>query len=158
MTKAELANLVDQAYATYNQQLPTENERLKAIYAAWYGLLHDLDYKEARSAFTHLAVNATFMPRPGEVRRAAINRRNNFTPFEDAVSAWGKFVAIVRDTNSGVPITVEVSEALRMTVKALGEAAYNMHTNSDRDAFTRIYEAVISEIDERRYAVPDLED
>lgn len=158
MTKAELANLVEQAYATYNQQLPTDGDRLKAIYAAWYGILHDLGFKEARAAFVHLAVNAQFMPRPGDVRRATLNRRNNFTPFEDAVSAWGKFIAIVRDTNSGVPITVEVSEALRQTMKALGEAASHMHTNSDRDAFVRTYERVVSEIDERRYAVPDIND
>lgn len=158
MTKAELASLVEQAYATYNQQLPTENERLKAVYAAWYALLHDLDYKEATNAFTHLAVTAAFMPRPGDVRRTTINRRNNFAPFEDALSAWGTFITIIRDVNSGVANTVGVSEALLQTMKALGAAAYNMHTNSDRDAFVRTYERVISEIDERRYAVPDLKD
>lgn len=158
MTKTELASLVEQAYATYNQQLPTESERLKAVYAAWYALLHDLDYKEATNAFTHLAVTAQFMPRPGDIRRTAINRRNNYTPFEDALSAWGTFIAVIRDVNSGVPNKVGLSEALRLTVQALGTAAYNMHTNSDRDAFVRIYEAVVSEINERRYAVPDLED
>jgi hypothetical protein len=158
MTRAELVTLVDQAYATYNQNLPTDGDRLKAVYMAWFSLLHDLDIKEARAAFTHLAVVERFMPRPGDVRRTAINRRNNFTQFEDAVSAWGKFVGIVRDTNSGVPITVGVSEALRGTMKALGEAAYHMHTNSDRDAFSKTYDRVVSEIDERRYAVPEVEE
>jgi hypothetical protein len=43
-------------------------------------------------------------------------------------------------------------------MKALGEAAYNMHTNSDRDAFTKTYDRVVSEIDERRYAVPEVEE
>lgn len=154
MTKNELAKLVEQIYATYNQKMP-ENE---SVYSAWYALLHDLPYRDAQKAFVSIAVSATFMPRPGDVRRATINMQNKIAQFEDPLSAWGKFVSIQKNLHNGVGNSIAVSEALKLTVAALGEAAIGMHTNSDRDAFIRTYERIVSEIDAARYAVPDLEE
>ena len=157
MTRQELVQLVEQAYATYNQTLPAAEEKVKAIYTAWYELLHDLEYKEAKRALVRLAVNAQFMPRPGEIRRAAINSRNNMTSFDEPLVAWGKFLSLVRDINSGVQPTERPTEALTETIKLLGDAATGMHTNSDRDAFCRTYEKVVEKIDGGRYEVPELE-
>ncbi len=158
MTRHELVQLVEQAYATYNQTLPAAEDRLKTLYSSWYELLHDLEYQEAKKAFLQIAVSAQFMPRPGEIRRATINRRTKMTSFDDALVAWGKFIAVIQNVNSGVGNPVEMSDALRATVKALGEAAYGMHTNSDREAFCRTYERIVSELDGNRYAVPELDE
>lgn len=158
MTRHELVQLVEQAYATYNQQLPAAEDRLKTLYSSWYELLHDLEYREAKKAFLQIAVSAQFMPRPGEIRRTTINRRTKMTSFDDPLVAWGKFIALVSSVNSGVVNPVEVSDALRATVKALGDAAWGMHTNSDREAFCQTYERIVNEIDMARYSVPELDE
>lgn len=157
VTRHELVQLVEQAYATYNQALPAAEEKVKTIYTAWYELLHDLEYKDAKRALVQLAVKAQFMPRPGEIRRATINNRNNMTSFDDPLVAWGKFLSLIRDINSGVQPTERPTEALTQTIKLLGDAATGMHTNADREAFCRTYEKVVEKIDGDRYDVPESE-
>lgn len=158
MNRHELVQLVEQAYATYNQQLPVAEDRLKTLYSAWYELLHDLEYEETKKGFLQLAVSAQFMPRPGEIRRTTINRRTKMTSFDDPLVAWGKFLTVISNVNSGVGTPVEMSDALRATVKALGDAAWGMHTNSDREAFCQTYERIVNEIDMNRYSVPELDE
>jgi len=144
MTRAELVKLVEQAFATYNQNLPGDEEKLKTLYAAWHDLLHDVDYDVAKKVFLRLAVNAQYLPRPGDIRRSAINTAKGIPQFDDALVAWGKFLAIIRNINSGVVEQHTVQQPLSETIKKLGEAALGMHTNSDREAFCRIYEGVLT--------------
>lgn len=151
MTRAELVKLVEQAFATYNQNLPGDEDKLKTLYGAWYDLLHDLEYDIARRAFLRLAVNAQYLPRPGEIRRTAINMANKVPVFDDPLVAWGKFLTITRNINSGVVETNEVQSPLSETIRQLGEAALGMHTNSDREAFCRIYEGVLTRMCESIY-------
>jgi hypothetical protein len=154
MTKLELLSLVEQVYATYNQQLPHNAEQEEAIYRAWYELLHDLELEEAKRAFLGIAVWAEFMPRPGTIRRATINARTKITQFDEPLVAWGKWITLSKEVNSGMPPSIPVSDALKLTVQKIGEPAYGMHTNSDREAFCKTYEAVVAELDAERYAVP----
>lgn len=158
MNRRELVQLVDQVFATYNSPLPSEEAKLKTLYTAWFDLLHDLDYQEAKAAFLQLAVNATYMPRPGDIRRSTINRRTKSRPFDQPLVAWGKWMTVTREVNSGMPLSVEISEALRSTVKLLGEASYAMHTNSDREAFCRTYEKVVEELEGNLYEVPEMKE
>lgn len=144
MTRAELVKLVEQAFATYNQNLPGDEDKLKTLYAAWYDLLHDVEYGVARKAFLRLAVNAQYLPRPGEIRRTAINMDKAIPQFDDPIIAWGKFIAINKNINSGVVTQGEVQQPLSETIRRLGEAALGMHTNSDREAFCRVYESVLT--------------
>lgn len=143
MTRAELVKIVEQAFATYNQNLPGDEEKLKTLYGAWYDLLHDVEYGVAKKAFLRLAVNAQFLPRPGEIRRSALNMANKIPVFDDALIAWGKFIGLMRDVNSGVRSGDEVQKPLSETIKQLGGAALGMHTNSDREAFCRVYETIL---------------
>jgi len=152
MTRAELVRLVEQAFATYNQNLPGDEDKLKTLYAAWYDLLHDLEYNVAKKAFLRLAVTAQFLPRPGEIRRVGINMTKEIPQFDDALIAWGKFLSIIRNVNSGVIEQQVVQQPLSETIKRLGEAALGMHTNSDREAFCRTYEAVLTSMNEALYA------
>ena len=48
MNKTELVQLVEQAYATYNQTLPSAEDRLMTLYSSWHDLLHDLEYDETK--------------------------------------------------------------------------------------------------------------
>jgi hypothetical protein len=147
---------VDQVFATYNSQLPKESDKLRTLYTAWYELLHDLEYLETKAAFLQLAINAAFMPRPGDIRRATINRRTKSSPFEEPLVAWGKWMTVTREVNSGTQASVQISDALKATIHELGDVAYGMHTNSDREAFCRTYERIVGEMDAQRYQIPEL--
>lgn len=154
MTKAELIRLVDQVYATYNNRLPEGDDAQIAIYDSWYDLLHDLSYPETKAAFLKMAVWAEFMPRPGIIRRATIDARIKMTQFDEPLVAWGKWITLSREVNSGMAPSIAVSEALKMTIQQIGEAAYGMHTNGDRDAFCKTYEKVVSSLESEKYSVP----
>lgn len=151
MTRAELVKLVEQAFATYNQNLPGDEDKLKTLYNAWYDLLHDVEYDVAKKAFLRLAVNAQYLPRPGELRRVAINMAKGIPQFDDPIVAWGKFLAIIRNVNSGVMEQQTVQQPLSETIRRLGEAALGMHTNSDRESFCRVYESVLTSFHEAVY-------
>lgn len=157
MKRAELVKIVEQAFATYNQNLPGDEEKLKNLYSAWYDLLHDLEYEDVRKAFLRLAVNAQYLPRPGDIRRTAINMAMKVPQFDDPIVAWGKFIAIVRNVNSGVIETQQVQQPLSETIRQLGEAALGMHTNSDREAFCRVYESVLTRFYEVIYEPKEID-
>ncbi len=153
MNRRELVMIADQVFATYNSPLPEDEAKLKTLYSAWFDLLQDLDYEEAKSAFLQLAINAAYMPRPGDIRRATINRRTKLQSFDEPLVAWGKWMTICREVNSGQAPSIEMDDALRTAIKQLGDAAINMHTNSDRDAFVRTYDRIVVDLDKDRYAI-----
>lgn len=155
MTKAELVKLVEQVYASYRVEMPVVEEDVQILLNAWYELLHDLEYDDVRRAFLRTAVTKEFMPRPGELRRITIDSTTKVPPFDDPYVAWGKWMTLTQEVNSGMPPSVEVSEALSKTVQALGQASYNMHTNSDREVFRNTYLRIVAELEQDKYAVPD---
>lgn len=156
MTKNELTKLVDQAYATFRIDLPETDEKLTAVYTAWYELLWDLELEETKKAFLKMAITSTFLPRPGELRRATINGRINIPQSDNPYVSWGKWLTLSKEVNSGMPPSIEVSPALAKTIQQLGETAYGMHTNGDRDVFVQVYEKVVLELEAELYAVPDM--
>jgi hypothetical protein len=155
MTKEELVELVDQVYATYRAELPNKDGDLTTTLNAWYELLHDLDLQDAKRAFRKMAVTREFMPRPGEIRKVTIDTTTKVPPFDDPIIAWGKWITLSQEVNSGMPPSIEVSAALAGTIKAMGQSAYNLHTNSDRAVFSQAYEKVVAELEQDKYAVPD---
>lgn len=155
MTKEELIQLVDQAYATYRLDMPTTDDEVGALLNAWYEMLHDLELADVKRAFRNLAVVEEFLPRPGKIRRATIDRTTKASPFDNSIVAWGKWITLTQEVNSGMPPSIEVSEALSRTIQALGQSAYNLHTNSDRNVFCTMYDKIVEELEADRYAVPD---
>jgi hypothetical protein len=155
MNKSELVELVDQAYATYRLEMPTKDEEVQALLNAWYELLHDLELADVKRSFRNMAVTRDFMPRPGELRKATIDNTTKIPPFDDPLIAWGKWITLSQEVNSGMPPSIEVSEALSKTVQAMGQSAYNLHTNADRAAFCSMYEKIVSQLEGDKYAVPD---
>lgn len=150
MTKEELMDFVKEVYATYNQQLLMIDE--KATFRAWYNLLYDLSIEEVRAAFLALATHEKFMPRPGDIRRAAIDAQTGIPQQIDAYSAWGIFQTIIREVHSGTQTQIHKPEALIKTMQQLGDSAMTMHTNGDREVFVRIYEKIAGQIEEDKYA------
>lgn len=151
MDKFQLQEIVDQIYAAYNQTL---YEKDKApTYRAWYALLEDLDHEEVWNAFVNLAVYEKFMPRPGDVRRATIDAQTKIPPYLDGYSAWGIFVTLQRDANFGTQTNIPKPEALQKTLERLGESAYSMHTNGDREVFLKVYGTVVDELQQRKYKI-----
>lgn len=155
MNKEELVELVDQVYASYRVEQPVGEDDIKVLLNAWYDLLHDLELADVRRAFRQLAVTKEFMPRPGELRRLTIDMTTKIPPFDDPYVAWGKWMTLTQEVNSGMPPSIEVSEALAKTVQALGQASYNMHTNSDREVFCKTYNRIVGELEQAKYEVPD---
>jgi hypothetical protein len=156
MTKTEAISLVEQVYATFRIDLPESDEKQTAVYSAWYELLWDLEYEEVKKAFLSLAITNRFVPLPGEIRRATINGRIKKPQLDNAYVAWGKWLTLSREVNSGMPPSIEVSPALSKTIEQLGESAYGMHTNGDRTVFVQVYDRVVIEIESQLYAVPDM--
>lgn len=156
MTKNELSKLVEQVYATYNQKMPASEDAQMAVYEAWNEVLHDLGYAETKAAFLNISVWADFMPRPGALRRATIDARPDTPKFDEPLVAWGKWMTVLKEVNSGMAPSIQVSEALRVTLARIGEAAHAMHTNGDRDAFCATYSAVVHELTGNIYHVPPI--
>jgi len=151
MTKTELIELVKFVYAMYNQQLLKIDE--KEINRAWYSMLEDCTYEEAHEAFMDLAVAEVFMPKPGQLRRAIIDARIKVPPHLDGYSAWGIFVSIQRDANFGTQTNIPKPEALQKTLERLGDSAYSMHTNGDREVFLKVYNSVVDELQRQKYKI-----
>lgn len=156
MMKNELLMLVDQIYATYNQKMPASDDAQMAIYDAWNEVLHDLGYAETKAAFLNMSMWAEFMPRPGALRRATIDSRPDTPKFDEPLVAWGKWMTVLKEVNSGMAPSVKVSEALKLTLSRIGEAAHSMHTNGDRDAFCATYSTVVQELTNSIYRVPEI--
>jgi hypothetical protein len=154
MTKDELADFVKIAYATFNENL-NEMDR-KWVYRAWFGILHDISYDDARAAFTQIATTARFLPRPGEVRRRAIDNASTTPKPPDPYAAWGILQEIIRDVNSGNINQTPKHPALVEAMKRLGDGLGGMHTNGDREVFVRVYSTVVEELESAKYEVPIL--
>jgi hypothetical protein len=155
MTKEEIVDLVELAYASFRVEFPEEDSKQAAVWRAWYELLGDVEYSEAKKALMVFAVSGPFMPKPGEIRRSAINTRIGITQFDAPYVAWGKWLTLSREVNSGMPPSMEVSPALSKTVKLLGESAYGMHTNGDREVFCQVYESAVKELESDMYKIPE---
>ena len=151
ISKEQIQDIVHQAYATYNLQL-LELDKI-VTYRAWHALLHDLEYEDIHAAFVRLATYEKFMPRPGDIRRSAIDYQTKVPKHLDGYSCWGIFQTIVREVNSGVQTNVPKPEALVKTLKQLGDAAYGMHTNGDREVFIKVYDRIVEELEQEKYAI-----
>lgn len=152
MTKTEMEDFVRQAYATFNENLNELDK--KWVFRAWFDILHDVSFDEARAAFLRIATTARFLPRPGEIRREAIDARSGEPKTPDAYVAWGILQEIIRDVNSGNVYQGPRHPALVETMKRLGDGLNGMHTNGDRDVFVRVYSTVVEELESNKYSIP----
>lgn len=153
MTKEQLKQLADRCYASWNQTVPTA--QAKTVYNAWWTLLHDLEHTETEKTLTQLAVTETYMPRPGTIRKNTVTRQNNWNPLTKG-EAWTQFRKMADAAHTGTTATTDTIDRLVKTTAARlgGSAAYNLHTNGDRELFFIVYEKLVVEEETVLFTVP----
>ena len=155
MTKPELEELVTQVFASYNQTLYETDK--KVVLRAWFDILHDVEYRDAKQAFLRIVATDKFMPKPADIRRTHMDTLNKVGEQPLPQVAWAILVGVVKKVNSGVanenPIPVGVQE----TINLLGDAAWNIDGWEAQKNFIRVYESVVAGIQRQLYEIPEKE-
>ncbi len=149
MNKFECEELTRIAYAMYNLQILLSDE--KHIFRSWFAMLSDIEYDVASEAFNDLAIYANFLPRPGEVRRRAIDMTTGGEKHPDAATSWGILQSMRKATEGGQFYQGERPEAMIETMSLLGASANDLHTNGDRETFVRVYNKVVEKLEQKKY-------
>jgi len=151
MNKDECIEVVEHVYACWNQTVSPLQK--KVIYRAWWRILGDLDNQIVHQIIDALVIEAGYMPRPGEVRRRAINRIHGIS-VPSAMEAWQQFREAADASASGTYAGKPLHELVSTTIKSLGGTrAYGLHTNGDREQFIDAYNKNLSEYEARVYGV-----
>ena len=153
MTKDECQDLVTQVYASYNLSVP-ENDR-KSIMRAWYDVIHDLPYDAAKKELLAIVATSPYMPKPGDLRRSYINTHNKIAQQPTPQVAWAILMDIIRGANQGTPYQGEIPEAVRRTMKLLGDTLFGLSSIYDQQNFTKTYEQVLTELQRQIYEIPE---
>lgn len=152
MIKEELVEVVDRIHASWNQTIDKSNQ--KAVYEAWWRILHDLNKPDVDTAVDHHVIHDKFMPRPGDVRRTTINRIHGWKPPTPG-EAWIQFRRMADAAHTGTfSEAITIHPMVKATVSRMGgTAAYNLHTNGDRELFLSVYETVVDEQETALYQI-----
>ena len=136
MTKVELEDFVREVFASFNQTL-YESDR-EVILRAWWGLLQDLEIASVRDRFIQMAVVLKTMPTPGAVRRAVVEESLETTP-PSPQQAWAALRKMSDDVNRGTHQVMDIHEVFQNAIKVLGDIAFTLSTNGDREYFMNVY-------------------
>lgn len=151
MNKQELEELVNQAFASYNQTLYEADK--KVILRAWYDVLSDLPYDGAKKALLRIVATEKFMPKPGDIRRTYIDTLPQTPKLLLPQSAWGILIGVIKNASSGLGIKEDLPEEVKKTIELLGDSVWTYHTNGDRTDFYKVYEHVVSEMQAQKYEI-----
>lgn len=138
MEKTETVELVNRVYAAYNQVLIRATAQ--DTQRVWHDLLGEFDMTVVYDTFLELATYSVFMPTPGAIRRAIIEKGGDKIP--SPLAAWGTLQQLARNAHSGTYEDIPVHEVIKLTVADIGHQAYELHTNGDRELFIATYERV----------------
>ena len=136
MTKVELEEFVREVFASFNQTF-YENDR-EVVLRAWWALLKDLEIEPVRDKFIQMAVVAKVMPTPGAIRRAVVDESLEAVP-PSAQQAWAQLRRMSEDMNRGTHQVNNVHAVFASTIKILGDSAFGLSTNGDREYFMNVY-------------------
>jgi hypothetical protein len=136
MTKVELEEFVREVFASFNQTF-YENDR-DVILRAWWALLQDLEISVVRDRFIQIAVVARVMPTPGAIRRSVVDELLEVVP-PSAQQAWAQLRQMSENVNRGTHQAMDVHDVFAKTIKILGDSAFGLSTNGDREYFMNIY-------------------
>lgn len=140
MTRQELTEIVDRIHATWNQPIPKGADQ-KTVYSAWWQLLQHLTSEAVHTTIALLAIHEKFMPKPGQILRNTVLRETGWNP-PAVAEAWNQLRRAAEASHTGTYNGVhEIHPLVKETIIQLGGmAAYNLHTNGDRESFTNTYE------------------
>ena len=141
MEKSELQDLVQECFVLFNQTLYEKDK--KTSLKAWWALLQDIPFEEARRILISYSTQEQWMPTPGALRRSWVQ-----DSMDGAVPTphqfWGYVQTVIKARNAGTTINIrtEIAEhpAVVQTIEDLGaDVAWNLTTNGDRQWATDAY-------------------
>lgn len=157
MNKTELVDVVDRVYASWGQQINLKDQ--KHVYEAWFRILFDLPKDVVDSVVDELVIDNSYMPRPGAVRRRAVDLTSGEDLIPSGAEAWQQFRRAAEAAHSGNQTNNITHPLVSQTVKALGGvSAYNLHTNGDREMFLDVFSRVVKDYERARYSLPPRSD
>jgi len=133
----EFEQFISLVHATYNRDI-FEADR-KNIVRAWYDIVGDIDVELLRVKFVELATISKVMPTPGGLRRHVFADR--LTDIVTPAEAWAQLQSLRVAMNSGTPKPMLASTVVE-TIKKLGDSAFGLTTNGDREYFSEVYREV----------------
>lgn len=136
MTKVELEEFVREVFASFNQTF-YENDR-EVVLRAWWALLQDLEISLVRDRFIQMAVVAKVMPTPGSIRRSVVDESLESVP-PSAQQAWAQLRKMAENVNRGTHQVMNVHDVFAKTISILGDSAFGLSTNGDREYFMNVY-------------------
>jgi len=141
LTKTELIEIVDRIYASWNQQVPQLKQ--KDIYEAWWRILEPFNSQDVHTTIDALVKQDGPMPRPGTVHKQTLRRITNWNPPTE-LQAWEQLRQAADNAYSGRYAENDMHPLVRQTIRKLGGTnTFRLHTNSDREQFTKTYQQIV---------------
>lgn len=156
MEAAELEEIVEHIHVHWNTRLSSTNKVRKLILEVWKSALHDLPHPLVKRAVLEIALAETFMPRPAQVRKKAIQLSGTVVPPPESAAAWVEVQRLARSVTSGAIEIQKVDHCILKAIEKMGGLPNIAHsTNGDRTQFCDIYTAVVTEWESQAYAFVD---
>lgn len=154
-TKKETVEFVELLWATWpNSDLTVAAK--KVHYEAWHRIIHDLSYEDCTKALDQFVIeDKPWAPRPGAIRRRVIDMLDPDGTAPTSAEAWAQFQRNLNSAVSGAdfaPLHPLVSQAVN---KIGATAERGLHTNGDRDMFTKVYEEIVRSTEMERYGISE---
>lgn len=152
-TKEETVHFVELLWATWPNTSLTGPAK-KIHYEAWHRVLHDLPYDVCLQALDEFVIeDKAWAPRGGAIRRRVIDLMDPDGAVPTSAEAWAQFQKNLASAVSGSDFE-PMHPLVAKTVNRIGATAERgMHTNGDRDMFTKVYEEIVRVSEIERYGV-----
>jgi hypothetical protein len=150
--KKQFEPIVTTLLAAWNFKVSPEN--LQEFKRGWYHFLGDLDVKDVVAAVDALAMrDSPYPPRPGDVRRLAIDIADPSGKMPSGEEAWFEMRNLAEAAFSGLPYGA-ASPVLKALFETVGESVLGLTTNADRQVFMDLYEKAAEKLTQERYGIP----
>lgn len=129
-------------YNAWNERIP-KGDDWDELLSTWHRFLSDLSVEEVRYAYKRLvAQDSNWLPRPGTVRKIALQARSDAPPYE--WEAWAQLRRIAEASHTGTSVGEKAHPLVLKTLSVLGGSkSLELHTNGDRELFFRAYREVV---------------
>lgn len=156
MDAKELEEIVEHIHIHWNSRLSSTSTIRNKILAVWKSALHDLPYSLVIRAVRELALTETYIPRPAQIRKKAIQLSGKVASPPEPAAAWVEVQKLARSVTNGTMDPKEIDPFILTTIHKMGGIADIPHsTNGDRNQFFDVYNTVVAEWESQVYAFVD---
>lgn len=146
MDDAAVKEFLTHLHIQWNNTLPSTPQTVAKIIATWKIMLKGIPPEYANRAMNQLAVTETFMPRPAQIRKRALELMGKVTPAPEPAAAWIQVQNLGRSVASGTVEPAQIHECILTTIHKLGGiSGVAITTNGDRNSFLDVYKSVVDE-------------